>query len=133
MRFQRLRLAQIDSVSWTEAFPRLDDIEHGDLMAVSEKFSHNRLAEPPRSSCDENAHISAANRAEPAALVELFEQAVVDEFVGLSFLRFFPGNFFKNFRNTFSPHVWNTIATVMHAKGLIQLRQSLRIDDLGIF
>src|SRR6516165_3267885 len=124
MRFQRLRLAQIDSVSWTEAFPRLDDIEHGDLMAVSEKFSHNRLAEPPRSSCDENAHVSAANRAEPAALVELFEQAVVDKFTSSGFLRFFAGSSFQNFLDAFGADERDTITAVTHTKGLIQLGQS---------
>ena len=43
MCFVCLRFTQIDRVSGTNTFPRLDDIEHCNSMPVSEKLSHNRL------------------------------------------------------------------------------------------
>src|ERR1044071_6590494 len=102
-------------------------------MRMSEKLQHNRLPQPPGSSCDENTHISAGDSPKPASLLQFFEQAVVDKFSRLRILCLFAGSPFENFVDALRADVWNRIAAVTHTVGLLQLRQSLRIDNLGIF
>src|ERR1051325_4379335 len=102
-------------------------------MRMSEKLPHTRWPQPPGSSCDENTHISAADRPKPASLLQFFEQAVVDKFSRLRILCLSAGSPFKNFVDAFRADVWNPIAAVTHTVSLMQLRQSFRINDLGIF
>src|SRR5258705_6192812 len=130
---QRMRSSEIGRIGRTNAFSWLDSVDHRDLMPMGEKLAHDELSQPPRASCDDNAHVSASRRAKPAVLFQLFQQTVVDKLAGLGFARFLAGRAFENLINALNSNVGNPIAAIAHAVGLMQLRQSLGVRHLGIF
>src|SRR5918994_3967551 len=99
---------------------------------MAEKLAHHELAKPPGASCNDHTHASAPQCAEPTALIQFLQEAVIDKICGFGFTRLFSGGAFENLIDSFGAHVRDRVAGVAHTIDLVELAERFSLANFRV-